>query len=200
MKIILVAILILILFFCLLSPISIKTYMLSMQKTEDVSSLKELLRECAQYLNKVNCSYQICYGTLLGVIREGDLISWDNDIDIMILEQDEQYFIECMKSRFGKRFHVGKGLHRLFNQFNQYIDFYVYTFEDDIALPKNLMLKFLTKHFKPNKYLILHKFSKDCLLPVQEVKWNNCFLKIPNQPIVVLETCYGKSWKIPKKW
>lgn len=194
------SVIILILFFCCISPISIKTYLYSMQKKSDISDLKKLLSECAQYLNDVNCNYQISDGTLLGIIREGDLIPWDNDIDMIIFEKDEKYFIECMQSRFGKRFHVGKGLHRLFNQYNQYIDFYVYTFEDDIALPKGPFLKFLTKNFKPNKHLVLHKHKKESLLPVKQVEWNNCKLNIPAQPINVLEECYGRDWMIPKKW
>jgi len=35
-----------------------------------------------QILNKLKINYWVCHGTLLGLMRDKSLISWDNDIDI----------------------------------------------------------------------------------------------------------------------
>jgi len=42
--------------------------------------------EVIDILNKNKISYWVCHGTLLGIIRDKKLISWDPDIDIAVLE------------------------------------------------------------------------------------------------------------------
>jgi hypothetical protein len=37
--------------------------------------------DAIKILNKLKVDYWICHGTLLGIIRNRSLISWDNDID-----------------------------------------------------------------------------------------------------------------------
>ena len=40
--------------------------------------------ETIEILNKNNVKYWICHGTLLGLIRDKQLIPWDHDIDIAV--------------------------------------------------------------------------------------------------------------------
>ena len=40
--------------------------------------------ETINILNKNNVKYWICHGTLLGLIRDKQLIPWDHDIDIAV--------------------------------------------------------------------------------------------------------------------
>jgi hypothetical protein len=42
--------------------------------------------EVINMLNNNKINYWLCHGTLLGVIRDKNLIPWDNDIDIAVLE------------------------------------------------------------------------------------------------------------------
>ena len=52
----------------------------SYQKIDkNLKSLIDILTE-----NKIN--YWICHGTLLGIIRDKQLIPWDHDIDIGVIE------------------------------------------------------------------------------------------------------------------
>ena len=44
--------------------------------------------ETINILNKYNIEYWICHATLLGVIRDKDLIPWDHDIDIAVWADD----------------------------------------------------------------------------------------------------------------
>ena len=46
-----------------------------------------LRKVLADILNSNNIPYWICHGTLLGIIRDSQLIPWDHDIDI---------FVECL--------------------------------------------------------------------------------------------------------
>ncbi len=61
---------------------------------------KEIDRIC----RKNNIGYFICSGTLLGALRNGSFIPWDDDIDIGMLRADYDKFIECAKTDLGSDF------------------------------------------------------------------------------------------------
>ena len=42
------------------------------------------------FLNYYNIKYWLCHGSLLGLIRDKNLLSWDHDIDIAILKNSFQ--------------------------------------------------------------------------------------------------------------
>jgi len=56
--------------------------------------------ETIKLLNNDKISYWVCHGTLLGLIRDKQLIPWDHDIDIGIFRQDirETTLIDLMIS------------------------------------------------------------------------------------------------------
>ena len=50
----------------------------------------EIVRMCDEH----GLTYYITYGTLLGAIRHGDFIPWDDDFDLMMLREDYNTLIE----------------------------------------------------------------------------------------------------------
>ena len=62
---------------------------------KNLKSLIDILTE-----NKIN--YWICHGTLLGIIRDNQLIPWDHDIDIGVIENKSpvKYFFINEKKGF----------------------------------------------------------------------------------------------------
>lgn len=58
-----------------------------------VSILKAFDRVCRQ--NKID--YQLAFGSLLGVIRDGGIIPWDYDIDVFVHARDRQALIEALE-------------------------------------------------------------------------------------------------------
>lgn len=50
------------------------------------------------FLEKNNIKYSLAYGTMLGACREGDIIKWDFDIDIFILDEDVRNNIKLLDS------------------------------------------------------------------------------------------------------
>ena len=47
-----------------------------------------VLRNIVEFFNSQNATYWLDYGTLLGVVREGDVLLHDGDIDISRLADD----------------------------------------------------------------------------------------------------------------
>lgn len=57
----------------------------------------ELLKEFDRICRKYNIKYNISFGTLLGAIRHGGFIPWDDDIDVTLMSDDFERLDEIMK-------------------------------------------------------------------------------------------------------
>lgn len=57
---------------------------------------QELLNFVVKVLEKYELSYWLDYGTLLGAVRHGGYIPWDDDIDLGMMRKDYNKFIEVI--------------------------------------------------------------------------------------------------------
>ena len=58
----------------------------------------DLLREFADFCEKHQITYYIAYGTLLGAVRHGGFIPWDDDVDVMMPHQEFEKFAALYQS------------------------------------------------------------------------------------------------------
>ena len=70
--------------------------------------LSEIDRICNQY----DIPYYAAAGTLLGAVRNGQCIPWDDDIDIMMLRKDYDKFKEVLKDELAKELSFNTLEHR----------------------------------------------------------------------------------------
>lgn len=63
-----------------------------------------IAREIKRICDKHNIRYFIIAGTLLGAVRHGGFIPWDDDMDVGMLREDYEKFLKVAKTEMGEEF------------------------------------------------------------------------------------------------
>ena len=124
----------------------------------------ELLRFIDNVCNKYDINYWLSDGTLIGAVRHGGFIPWDDDIDLSIMRDDYEKLIEVLPKEIKKHDYLMKecGLSLLRdNHVNYFKDFNsVYDVEGDMNLLDSEKFMFLQiAWLKP--YVKIDFFPKD---------------------------------------
>lgn len=79
--------------------------MIEISQEQAIEIRKTILKEFHQLCEKNNLRYALAYGTLLGAVRHGGMIPWDDDIDLVMPRDDyerlcEMYPADNCKDRY----------------------------------------------------------------------------------------------------
>tara|TARA_Y100000817_G_scaffold305593_1_gene289835 strand:- start:4126 stop:4833 length:708 start_codon:yes stop_codon:yes gene_type:complete len=158
-------------------------------------TLLNTLERLQRVLNRHNIKYWATFGTLLGSIREGKIISFDDDIDIGVLKKD--YFKIINDKDVQKDIEI-EGLYTyqrlnairvvLHKSNNDYVNnnIFIDIFPFDNKRNKYLQYSWFHRFIEPNHY-----YHLDELFPLKKGKLNHLEIMIPNKPIQYLERGYG---------
>ena len=76
----------------------------------DIESVKKIALDILTEIDKIcrenNLKYSLASGTLLGAVRHKGFIPWDDDVDIVMLYEDYQKFLEIANSKLDKKFYI----------------------------------------------------------------------------------------------
>ena len=183
----------------------------------------KLIEVLQELIPRINGSYWLGDGALLGLVREGKLIDYDNDIDLYILqdttidltdtvlEQQEYYICNKIYNPNNHKLKLNTWLEycsitKVFNpklNRSQIFKLAKETYNEKKIIPKfteNHIDIFTLKKHEDNKYYTNWKknyyYNEDDLKPV--VNTDLGFpVNIFNNAEEVLERQYGDTWRIP---
>ena len=161
-----------------------------MGKKESSDKLNATLIKITKILNENSFNgWIICYGTLLGIVRENSCIDGDDDIDIIIHKSnydrlrkvliDNNFELGCIKRKGSER-----NILRPRMQNYSSIDIYMADFKNGNVFDLWNLLN------------IKDCFLDDFLETFVEFNWRGTTLYLPNNYKRILENRYGKSWHI----
>lgn len=159
----------------------------------DILSLYQLMKDVDAILLRAGVSYIVEGGTLLGCVRHGGMIPWDDDLDIQILAEDEQAFLalrpvfatiglDIRPTGFGWRIQPAGKRNLAF----PFCDVFITSFGPD-ACSHNKNHSFKRCYFKREEYF-----------PVKRYKFGEIEVNGPSSPNAFLDRCYGATW--PDTW
>lgn len=156
----------------------------------------EVLLKAKAALDEIGVMFWLDYGTLLGVYRDGKLISYDTDVDVGVFLED--YTPEIIKAleRHGflyeRKIVVDEGSYAMeqsFSYSNVKIDIFYYRKEGKKMIshlfPLNDKREFLVREI----YTTFSDFKM--------IKFLDKEFRIPKNTELRLQETYGEDWRIP---
>ena len=164
------------------------------------TTLFNITKEMVDMFTELGIKYCLSHGTMLGVRRDGDVIPWDDDVDLAVFTTDKPKFAEARARLRAKGFFVpdegdptkpisikdnmpwydfvaikdGEKIECWF--FDKIGDFYIYDQKrDGLTIPQELF---------------------DTLSTIQ---WRGAAFYAPSNVEKFLDLMYGKKWNIPDK-
>ena len=168
------------------------------EKTIDFAN--QTLLKLVDILNKNNIPYFIDFGTLLGIVRDQELIRWDDDIDLTCYLNDCERILEAL-SEFVETYSDDATVwkYRIIKDLKGGKSSIVLDFEDYKKNILSFSLDIWLLSFINGKAVqTMNKCDEQHFLVSETIKYKNHLLTVPNQYKKYLEHTYGE-WQVPQK-
>ena len=137
----------------------------------------EMLKEVDRICKKCNIHYNIIAGTLLGAIRNGGYISWDDDADVAMLRGEYEKFrrackTELDKSRFYFQDHRNtKGYRWGYGKLRRKDTLFLREFQEHMPYEQGIFIDIFPLDGVPDNYILRSIKSFECFC-VRKVLWS----------------------------
>lgn len=147
----------------------------------------------------------LTYGSLLGYVRSGDFICYDEDVDIGLMGNEYDAFKRDLKfylenSSFGERYDMkergifGYRQTALFHkETGTHADISEFLFAPDNKIQRNVPALFSLWWLKECQ----SKYPQEWIVPLKPIYFKDKVLYSPNDPSKLLQCYYGKSFMTP---
>ena len=169
-------------------------------KTKNFNTSPNEMLDNLIYFSKLINEYEhfVFFGTLLGLIRENNIIEGDDDIDFYINIKHRSDLIKKLKANSIKvdqkiSFNTTDSFLQVYREYNNkifFVDFYFY----DSELDKDFIIEkwnFIgSPHINKNHLRV----PKIFIFPIQCKQYKSTIINFPSQPIYICEYLYGPNW------
>jgi len=153
-------------------------------KIIDIDISRDNLLEFQKIMDSADIKFTLAYGTLLGAIRENNFIVHDEDIDVAILDEDRDNFLNILDNFLNNGFSIGRYADDILSLIRngEYIDIYI----------------FRKKSFGYREFGN-EKLKERYLIDTIEYNFIGSRFNIPKEFESYLIEHYGDSWRVPIK-
>ena len=153
------------------------------------------IKDFTEILNKHDIKYCVMFGVLLGILRHQDFIPWDDDIDIVIFEY-EKFVAQCQHELEDRGYIIladirnGKNCGcRIFHKDNPKSGFKAGLGFPWIGIWVHETNEANSISFPPESI----QYDHDDFFPLQQQNFLGTIIKIPKNPVKVLNTYFGEE-------
>ncbi|CAE7215524.1 ADO2 [Symbiodinium sp. CCMP2592] len=165
-----------------------------------------MLTDVTGWLHEQNIPYFITYGTLLGAVREEDILPWTQDMDIVV---DRRYWPQLQRGLEAAEFFGGRRYLFGVDQWEEKVSRVCADWEgfassiiggqegDRFSRPADFHLDVYASDW----WQITDLHLVDCVEPlgVKHLQIRGRNFSAPARPRACVEKLYGSEWRIPKK-
>ena len=153
------------------------------------------IKDFSEILNKHDIDYCVMFGVLLGMLRHQDFIPWDDDIDIVIFEY-EKFLLQCQRALEERGYIIQADIRngkncgcRIFHRDNPQSGF-----KPELGFPWIGIWVHETNEsnmisFPPEAI----QYDPEDFFPLRERSFLGTTIRIPNNPVRVLNTYFGEE-------
>jgi lipopolysaccharide cholinephosphotransferase len=157
----------------------------------DVDEAYRLLAETHTAFVVAGVDYVACCGTLLGILRHGGLIPWDDDVDIAMRSSDTRTFQDKVIPQLTARgYRVVKAMFG-FKVLSPHrpVDLDVFTLHPSTSNPDKLLLTERAMAVWPREWMSAHD-----TFPSKPAMFGPVQVRVPNSPIAYARRIWGHDY------
>ena len=170
---------------------------LKLADPKSIKLLYHMMNDVHLLLTHFGVKYWICGGTILGLVRHGGIIPWDDDVDIEILKSDLKKFLDLKPQLSKCGYSITKVWfgYKIFYTKRKLIEGYDYSFPFiDVFVVDKIDGKYRLYYKEARETWPKEYFSEKELFPLVPYKFGEIIVMGPNRTLSYLNRAYGKDW------